>query len=47
MPRETALDIIEAEVKAGKLDHHYFEVFVKAKLFNPEGDLAHLEALVR
>jgi len=47
MPSQAALDIIEAEVKAGKLDRNYFEVFVKAKPFNPDVDLAQLEALVR
>jgi len=47
MPRETALDIIETEVKAGKLDRYYFELFVRAKVFNPAGDSALQVALVR
>jgi len=33
MPSENALDIIGAEVAAGKLDAHYFDVFVRARLF--------------
>lgn len=33
MPAEGALDIIQAQVAAGKLDCHYFEVFVGARLF--------------
>jgi len=47
MPAETALEIIETEVKAGKLDRNYFDIFVKAKLFNPDPEFAHLEALAR
>ena len=33
MSSEKALDIIFAQVKAGKLDGHYFDIFVQAKLF--------------
>jgi len=33
MSNENALDIIAAQVKAGQLDANYFDVFVRAKLF--------------
>jgi HD-GYP domain-containing protein (c-di-GMP phosphodiesterase class II) len=33
LPSESALDIIRAEVVAGKLDAHYFDLFVRARLF--------------
>jgi HD-GYP domain-containing protein (c-di-GMP phosphodiesterase class II) len=33
LPAEAALDIIGAEVAAGKLDPQYFDVFVRARLF--------------
>jgi hypothetical protein len=33
MPAEEALDIIKAQVKAGKLDGNYFDIFVRARLF--------------
>ena len=36
-PAERALDIIGAQVKAGQLDGHYFEVFVEARLLEPPG----------
>jgi HD-GYP domain-containing protein (c-di-GMP phosphodiesterase class II) len=33
MPAETALDIISKQVTSGKLDAHYFDVFVRARIF--------------
>jgi len=46
MPSETALDIIRTEVKAGKLDGNYFELFVKAKLFSSRTEYAQHYAVV-
>ena len=37
MSAERALDIIEAQVRAGKLDRDYFDLFVQARLFEPLG----------
>jgi len=34
MPAVRALDIIEDQVRAGRLDGAYFDIFVRAKLFN-------------
>jgi len=35
MSAERALSIIESQVKSGKLDGHFFEVFVEGCMFNP------------
>jgi len=37
MSAERALSIIESQVKSGKLDGHFFEVFVEAELFDTSG----------
>ena len=37
MTPERALDIIAANVTAGKLDSAYFDVFLKARIYNPVG----------
>ena len=44
MPAEMALDIINDQVKAGKLDRNYFEIFVSAQLFDPAKVSATCEA---
>lgn len=37
MSADRALDIIEAQVKEGRLDGNYFDLFVEARLFEPSG----------
>jgi 3',5'-cyclic-nucleotide phosphodiesterase len=45
MSHERALDIISAQVKAGQLDANYFEVFVRARLFDSLAGNASREVL--
>jgi HD-GYP domain-containing protein (c-di-GMP phosphodiesterase class II) len=47
MPAEKALQIIEAQVKGGRLDRDYFDVFVNARLFDPARSSEFAEAAVR
>jgi hypothetical protein len=34
MTADRALDIIDDQVKGGRLDRDYFDIFVRAKLYN-------------
>ena len=43
MPVSRALDIIDSQVKAGRLDGNYFDIFVRARLFESAQASAHAE----
>ena len=43
MPVSRALDIIDSQVKAGRLDGNYFDIFVQARLFDSAQVSAHAE----
>jgi HD-GYP domain-containing protein (c-di-GMP phosphodiesterase class II) len=44
---DNALDIIDAQVKAGRLDGNYFDIFVRARLFDASKISARSEVGVR
>ena len=47
MSADNALDIIDAQVKAGRLDGNYFDIFVRARLFDTSKVSARSEVGVR